>query len=164
MRKMKEKETIETARGKCEDSTQTTFTDTKELAYSVLKQIGCSAQDTEDGRIRIEYQGVVFFMETAEEYPFVKLVWPWCYRCSLLDVEDFARVRKAMNEVNWFGRCALSYYSVPESDEAAVFIQKDFLLIPQIPQLDNYVKSIFNTFFGAARTLELEIEKARQKE
>lgn len=137
---------------------------TRELALNTIVNIGSIPQYNEDGRIQFEYQGIVFYMETSEEFLFVKLVWPWCYRCSLLDVEDFARVRKAINEVNWFGRCALSYYPIPESDEAAIFIQKEFLLIPQIPQLDNYVKSIINTFFGAARTLELEIEKCRMQE
>lgn len=137
---------------------------TRQLALRTIENIGSKPEYTEEGRIQFKYQGVIFLMETSEESVFVKLVWPWCYSCSLHDVENFARVRKAMNEVNRFGRCVMSYYPVPESCEASVFIQKEFLLIPQIPQLDDYLKSIINILFGAARTLELEIEKCRMQD
>jgi len=42
--------------------------------------------------------------------------------------------------------------------------QKHFLLVPQIPDLEDYMKLMLDSFFRTARTLDLEIEKCRLQE
>ena len=46
----------------------------------------------------------------------------------------------------------------------AVHIKKHFLLVPQIPDLEDYMKLMLDSFFRTARTLDLEIEKCRMQE
>jgi hypothetical protein len=46
----------------------------------------------------------------------------------------------------------------------AVHIRKNFLFVSQIPELDDYLKLILDSFFRTARTLDLEIEKCRMQE
>lgn len=136
---------------------------TKELALNTLRRLGCQPEETEEGRIRFDYQGIVFLMEAIDECLFVNLIWPWCYSFSKFDIDEFSRVRQVINEVNMQGTVTV-FYGISDSDEVAVHIKKHFLLVPQIPHLENYLKLMFDSFFRTARTLNLEIEKIRLQE
>ena len=133
---------------------------TKELANKVLREIGCTPQEMEDGRIWFDYQGITFLMEAADDDKFVNLIWPWCYSVSKFDIDDFARLRQAVNEMNARGTATVMY-AVTDSDEVAAHIKKSFLLVPEVPELDNYLKVIINGFFLSARSLDLEVERLR---
>lgn len=136
---------------------------TRQLALNTIEKIGCEPRYTEEGRIQFEYQGVIFLMEAANDCMFVNLIWPWCHRFSKFDIDEFARVRQVVNEINL--RDTLSViYSITDSDDVALHIKKHFLFISQIPQLEEYLKMILNSFFKTARSLELEIEKCRMQE
>ena len=138
--------------------------ETKNLAYSILRQMGCTPEETEDGSIRLEFQGITFLMEAVDECLFVNLIWPWCHSFSIYDIDEFARVRKVVNEINMNSSCSVFYIPNPESDEVAVHIKKHFLLTPQIPNLEEYMKVMFRSFFVAQRDLVTEIEKYRLQE
>lgn len=135
----------------------------KELALSILRKLGCQPEETEDERIRFEYQGITFLMEAVDECLFVNLIWPWCYSFSKFDIDEFSRVRQVINDINM--RCSVSvFYGISDSDEVAVHIKKHFLLVPQIPDLEEFLRVVFDSFFRTARALNLEIEKVRMRE
>jgi hypothetical protein len=136
---------------------------TRQLALNTIENIGSTPQYTEEGRIQFEYQGIVFLMEAANDCLFVNLIWPWCHSFSKFDIDEFARVRQVVNKVNL--RETLSVvYSVMDSDDVALHIKTNFLLVPQIPEVEEYLKLILNSFFRTSRMLELEIEKCRMQE
>lgn len=137
---------------------------TKDLAYSLLHKLGCAPEETEDGRIRFEFQGITFLMEAVNDCLFVNLIWPWCHSFSIFDIDEFARVRKVVNEININSSCSVFYIPNPESDEVAVHIKKHLLLTPQIPNIEEYMKLMFRSFFVAQRELVTEIEKYRLQE
>ena len=137
---------------------------TKDLAYSLLHRLGCAPEETEDGRIRLEFQGITFLMEAVNDCLFVNLIWPWCHSFSIFDIDEFARVRKVVNEINTNSSCSVFYIPNPESDEVAVHIKKHLLLTPQIPNIEEYMKVMFRSFFVAQRELVTEIEKYRLQE
>ena len=136
---------------------------TRQLALRTIENIGYTPQYTEEGRIQFEYQGVIFLMEAVNECMFVNLIWPWCYSFSKFDIDEFARVRQVVNDVNMRGVVSV-FYGTTDSDEVALHIKKNFLLVPQIPDLEEYLKLILDGFFRTARTLDLEIEKCRMQE
>jgi hypothetical protein len=136
---------------------------TKELALSILSKFGCQPGETENERIQFDYQGITFLMEAIDECLFVNLIWPWCYSFSKFDIDEFSRVRQVINDINMRGSVSV-FYGISDSDEVAVHIKKHFLLVPQIPDLEEYMKVVFDSFFRTARTLNLEIEKVRMKE
>ena len=138
--------------------------ETKNLAYSILRQLECAPEETEEGRIRLEFQGITFLMEAVDECLFVNLIWPWCHSFSIFDIDEFSRVRKVVNEINVNSSCSVFYIPNPESDEVAVHIKKHFLLVPQIPNIEEYMKVMFRSFFAAQRELLTEIEKYRLQE
>lgn len=136
---------------------------TRQLALNTIEKIGCEPQYTEEGRIQFEYQGVIFLMEAVNDCMFVNLIWPWCHSFSKFDIDEFARVRQVVNDINARGTASV-FYGITDSDDVAVHIKKHFLLISQIPDLVDYLKLMLDSFFRTARTLDLEIEKYRMQE
>ena len=136
---------------------------TKDLAYKLLREIGATTQETEEGRIRFGYQGVTFVMEVINECLFINLIWPWCYSFSKFEIDEFARVRQVVNDINMRGTESV-FYGITDSDEVAVHIKKHFLFVEQIPDLNGYFKHILDNFFRTARTMEIEIEKRKVTE
>ena len=136
---------------------------TRQLALNTIEKIGCEPRYTEEGRIQFEYQGVIFLMEAANDCMFVNLIWPWCHSFSKFDIDEFARVRQVVNDINARGTASV-FYGITDSDDVAVHIKKHFLLVSQIPDLAGYLKLMLDSFFRTARTLDLEIEKYRMQE
>lgn len=136
---------------------------TRQLALKTIENIGSTPQYTEEGRIQFEYQGVIFLMEVANDCMFVNLIWPWCHSFSKFDIDEFSRVRQVINDINMRGTASV-FYSITDSDDVAVHIKKHFLLVSQIPGLEEYLKLMLDSFFRTARTLDVEIEKFRLQE
>ena len=136
---------------------------TKQLALRIIENIGSKPQFTEEGRIQFEYQGITFLMEATDDCKFVNLIWPWCHSFSKFDIDEFARVRQVVNEVNMNDSLSV-FYTITDSDEVAVHIKKHFLLVQQIPNIEDYLKLMLDIFFRTARTLHVEIEKCRVQE
>ena len=136
---------------------------TRQLALKTIENIGSKPQFTEEGRIQFEYQGITFLMEATDDCKFVNLIWPWCHSFSKFDIDEFARVRQVVNEVNMNDSLSV-FYTITDSDEVALHIKKHFLLVPQVSEVEEYLRVILNGFFRTARTLNLEIEKCRINE
>ena len=145
-----------------ESNMEETFS-TRQLALTTIKKIGSEPKYTEDGHIQFEYQGVIFLMEATDECKFVNLIWPWCHSFSKFDINEFSRVRQVMNEINARGMTSV-FYGITDSDEVAVHIKKHFLLVQQIPNIEDYLKLMLNIFFNTARMLDVAIEKRRVQE
>ena len=137
--------------------------DTRDLALRTLHSIGSEPIETEEGRIEFEYQGIRFIMEAVNDCAFVNLIWPWFHSFSKFDIDEFARVRQVVNDVNLRDTVSV-VYTIADSDEVALHIKKNFIFLPQLPQIDEYLKLNLNSFFRTARTLDLEIEKHRMQE
>ena len=136
---------------------------TRQLALKTIEDIGSTPQYTEEGRIQFEYQGVIFLMEAANDCMFVNLIWPWCHSFSKFDIDELSRVRQVINDINMRGTASV-FYSITDSDDVAVHIKKHFLLVSQIPGIEDYLKLMLDSFFRTARTLDVEIEKFRLQE
>lgn len=136
---------------------------TRQLALRTIENIGSEPKYDEAGRIQFEYQGVVFVMEADNECLFVNLIWPWCHSFSKFDIDEFARVRQVVNDINMRGTLSV-FYGITDSDDVAVHIKKHFLFVEQIPDLEGYLKLTLDSFFRTARTLDIEVEKCRLQE
>ena len=136
---------------------------TRQLALNIIEHIGSEPKYTEEGYIQFEYQGVIFLMETANDCMFVNLIWPWCHSFSKFDIDEFARVRQVVNDINAYGVVSV-FYGVTDSDDVAVHVKKNFLFIQQIPGIENYLRLMLDSFFRTVRKLDLEIEKIKMQE
>ena len=136
---------------------------TRQLALKTIEDIGSTPQYTEEGRIQFEYQGVVFLMEAVNDCMFVNLIWPWCHSFSKFDIDELSRVRQVINDINMRGTASV-FYCITDSDDVAVHIKKHFLLVSQIPGIEDYLKLMLDSLFRTARTLDVEIVKFRLHE
>ena len=136
---------------------------TRQLALNVIEQIGSKPEYTEEGFIQFEYQGVIFLMEATRDCAFVNVIWPWCYSFSKFDIDEFARVRQVLNDINARGVVSV-FYSIADSDDVAIHIKKHFLLVKQIPELEEYFRLILDCLFKTARAVDVGIEKVKIQE
>ena len=107
---------------------------TRQLALNTIENIGSEPKFTEEGRIQFEYQGVVFLMEAVNDCMFVNLIWPWCHSFSKFDIDEFARVRQVVNDINARGTASV-FYGITDSDDVAVHIKKNFLFVPKLRRI-----------------------------
>ena len=136
---------------------------TRQLALKTIENIGSKPEYTEEGRIQFDYQGITFLIEATNDCAFVNLIWPWCHSFSKFDIDEYARVQKVVNDINARGVVSV-FYGETDSDDVAVHIKKHFLFVPQIPDLEEYLRLILDSFFRTVRTLDVEIEKFRLQE
>ena len=136
---------------------------TKELAISVLKDIGADLTDIGEERIQFDYQGITFLLDLEDDCYFVNIIWPWCHTFNKLDIDEFSRVQRVINTINSYDAVSV-FYGISDSDDVVLHMKKNLLFIPQIPQIDSYLRSILGGFFRTVRTLDFEIEKSRLQE
>jgi hypothetical protein len=136
---------------------------TRELAITVLKDIGAELTDVGEDRIQFEYQGITFLMDIDDDCYFVNIIWPWCHTFNKFDIDEFSRVRRVINDVNSFSAVSV-FYGISDSDDVLLHMRRNLLLVPQIPSINDYLRSIMRSFFTTARILDLEIEKSRLQE
>lgn len=136
---------------------------TRELAITVLKDIGAELTDVGEDRIQFDYKGITFLMDVDNNCYFVNIIWPWCHTFNKFDIDEFSRVRRVINDVNSFSAVSV-FYGISDSDDVLLHMRKNLILVPQIPQIDSYLKSILSSFFRTARKLKFEIEKSRLQE
>lgn len=136
---------------------------TRELAITVLKDIGAELTDVGEDRIQFEYQGITFLMDIDDDCYFVNIIWPWCHTFNKFDIDEFSRVRRVINDVNSFSAVSV-FYGISDSDDVLLHMRRNLLLVPQIPSINDYLRSIMRSFFTTARTMDFEIEKSRLQE
>jgi len=147
-----------------ETKTQEASPATRSLVLQTLNKMGCQTEITEEGRIKYVYQGITFLIEASDNCLFVNLIFPWCYSFLRFDIDEFARVRRVVNNINSYSNCTIFYTTNTETDEIAVHVRKHFIFVPQIPDLKGYLAVTMSGFFNTVRELNLEIEKVRMKE
>jgi hypothetical protein len=133
---------------------------TRELAITVLKDIGAELTDVGEDRIQFEYQGITFLMDIDDDCYFVNIIWPWCHTFNKFDIDEFSRVQRVINTINCYDAVSV-FYGISDSDDVVLHMKKNLLFIPQIPHIDSYLRSMLGSFFRTVRTLKLEIEKSR---
>lgn len=120
----------------------------KTLFIETLKKMGCPYQKGNDkNEILVKYQGEKFVMCFYTELPYVR-IWDLGWKAVLLeDLDEVARMRRAINKVNGCG-CATAYYSIDkECGYMDVHAKSTILFIPEIPNLEKYLTIELNDFF-----------------
>ena len=136
---------------------------TRELVISVLKDIGAELTDAGEERIQFEYQGISFLMDANDDCYFINIIWPWCHTFNKFDIDEFSRVQRVVNDINSYDSITV-FYGISDSDNVLLHMRKNLIFVPQIPQINEYLRSILRSFFQTARTLDFEIEKSRLQE
>lgn len=139
---------------------------TRVLLMRTLMSMRCDPLAEENtGRIFFTYQGEQFFATCSNESPFITLYDVWWYQISMdADIEEFACMQKAVNQINAYANCTALYSAHEEERAFGLHLKRNIPFIVQIPDIEVYLKSTLDDFFIAQRALMTEMERNKVKE
>lgn len=140
---------------------------TRDLFIETLTKIGCQyefAEEDGDDRIFFAYQGEHFFVNASNEAWYIQIFDTHWGHVELYDIDEFARLKKAINGSN-LNNSVTTVYTIDEAgSNVDVHCKSIILFIPQIPNLEDYLRLELNEFFRAHQYVGNEMVKLREKE
>ena len=138
----------------------------RDLFLETLTKIGCQyeVEEGEDGNIHFGYQGEYFTVRANNECAYVQ-IWDlhWGH-VELYDVDELSRLRKAINESN-LRNSVIAVYTVDETGgNMNVHCKSIILFIPEIPNLENYLRMELNEYFLVHQFIGTEMARQRESE
>lgn len=139
---------------------------TRDLCAEVLRKLNCDVQFDEENEYNMyfTYQGENFSVETWEDGLMITIWDTWWGTVDLDDLDEVSRVRKAINTINVRQNLTLMYSIDEKSQKFAVHTKRQCLLIPQIPQIENYMVAMLTGFFDVQRSFKEEYDRLRLEE
>lgn len=141
---------------------------TRDLFLDTLSKIGCQYElgETEEDsdKIYFTYQGENFTASANNEGWYVHIWDTYWGHVELCDIDELARLKKAINLSNM--NCAtMTVYTVDEAGSNVDVLCKSVIpFIPQIPEIDKYLRGELNDFFLAHQYVGNEMAKQREAE
>lgn len=138
---------------------------TRDLFLETLSKIGCQYElgegEEDSDKIYFSYQGENFTASASNDGWYVHLWDTHWGHVELYDIDEFARLKKAINLSNL--NCAtMTVYTIDEAgSNVDVHCKSVIPFIPQIPELENYLRGELNDFFRAHQLVGNEMEKQR---
>ena len=139
---------------------------TRDLCAEVLRKLNCDVQFDEENEYNMyfTYQGENFSVDTWENGLMITIWDTWWGTVDLDDLDDVSRVRKAINNINVRQNLTLIYSVDEKGQKFAVHTKRQCLLIPQIPQIENYMAAMLTDFFDVQRSFKEEYDRLRLEE
>ena len=139
---------------------------TRDLCVEVLRKLNCDVQfDEEDDSIMFfTYQGERFRIDTWKDCLMIGIWDTWWGTVDLDDLDDVSRIRKAINIVNINSFLTMVYSIDQEHQQFAVHTKRQCLVIPQIPNVENYLAAMLAGFFDVQRSFKEELHKLRRED
>ena len=141
---------------------------TRDLFLETLSKIGCQYElgegEEDSDKIYFAYQGENFTASASNDGWYVHLWDTHWGHVELYDIDEFARLKKAINLSNL--NCAtMTVYTIDEAgSNVDVHCKAVILFISQIPELENYLRGELNDFFRAHQYVGNEMAKQREAE
>ncbi len=139
---------------------------TRDLCAEVLRKLNCDVQFDEENEYNMyfTYQGENFSVDTWENGLMITIWDTWWGTVDLDDLDDVSRVRKAINNINVRQNLTLMYSVDEKGQKFTVHTKRQCLLIPQIPQIENYMAAMLTDFFDVQRSFKEEYDRLRLEE
>ena len=139
---------------------------TRDLCAEVLRKLNCDVQFDEENEYNMyfTYQGENFSVDTWENGLMITIWDTWWGTVDLDNLDDVSRVRKAINNINVRQNLTLMYSIDEKGQKFAVHTKRQCLLIPQIPQIENYMAAMLTGFFDVQRSFKEEYDRLRLEE
>ena len=150
-----------------DDMTMETNKGTRDLFLETLTKIGCQyefAEEEGDDRIFFAYQGEHFFVNATNEGWYIHIYDTHWGHVELYDIEEFARLKKAINGSN-LSNSVMTVYTIDEAgSNVDVHCKSTILFVPQIPRIEDYLRLELNEFFRAHQYVGTEMARLRESE
>ena len=138
---------------------------TRDFFLDTLSKIGCQYEIDEDNdTIIFAYQGEYFQVYARDESPFVTLYDTHWAHIELCDIDEFARLQKAINQSN-INNSVITVYTIDEAGgNVDVHCKSVVLFIPELPSIADYLRLELGEFFRVHNSVSAEMEKRRKAE
>ncbi len=138
---------------------------TRDLFLETLTKIGCQYEiDPDEGYISFGYQGENFVASATNEEWYVRIWDTYWGHVELYDVDEFSRLKKAVNNAN-LNCTTMTVYTINEEEKKVdVHCKSIFPLMSQMPDLENYLRRELNDFFNAHHFVGNEMAKLREQD
>ena len=140
---------------------------TRDLLLETLTTIGCQyeieeGEDIEEGDIRFGYQGEYFVVRASNKTQFIQIYDTHWGHVELYDIDEFARLKKAINESN-IRNSVTTVYTIDEAgNNVDVHCKSVILFVPEIPNIDGYLRLELSEYFRVHETIYMEMAKQRE--
>jgi hypothetical protein len=142
---------------------------TRDLFLETLTKIGCQYvieedENVEEGDIRFGYQGEYFVVRASNKTHYIQIYDTQWGHVELYDVDEFARLKKAINESN-IRNSVTTIYTIDEAgSNVDVHCKSVILFVPEIPNIADYLRLELSEYFRVHETINLEMAKQREAE
>ena len=142
---------------------------TRDLFLETLKKIGCQyeieeGEDIEEGDIRFGYQGEYSVVRASNKTQFIQIYDTHWGHVELYDIDEFARLKKAINESN-IRNSVTTVYTIDEAgSNVDVHCKSVILFVPEIPNIADYLRLELSEYFRVHETVNMEMTKQRELE
>ena len=137
---------------------------TRQLCKALLNELNCKVIEFEEDPDRIEFmfQGESFCLIATDDSLMVTVYdFSWG-SINLDDIDEVSKLRKVINSVNFkLGGVCVIYTMDVENNRMIVHTKRQFFIIPEIPNLVEYLTAMLTGFFEAQRVLTHELDKER---
>lgn len=140
---------------------------TRDLFLETLTKIGCQYELPEeegDNRIFFAYQGEHFFVIATNEAKLIQIYDTHWGHVELYDIDEFARLKRAINDSNLNNNVTTVYTIDEAGSNVDVHCKFSLLFVPQIPDIEDYLRWALNEFFRVHQFVGVELAKLREKE
>ena len=129
---------------------------TQQLMVSTLTQIGCQPTVNDDDTVAVTYQGEHFHIDFGGPYA---QIWDLGWAGINVNDPDFLQIREAVNQANFdFGPTVVM--TNPDDKGTLYFHSRlGILLHPDIPEIDNYLRSNLDMFFRAKESVRQNFQQ-----
>lgn len=127
---------------------------TRDLCVEVLRKLNCEVQFDEENEYTMffTYQGENFRIDTWKDCLMIGIWDVWWGTVDLDDLDDICHIRKAINTININSFLTMVYSIDQEGQRFAVHTKRQCLLVPQIPNIENYLAAMLAGFFDVQRS------------
>ncbi len=139
---------------------------TRDLFLETLTKIGCQYEisEGEDGDIHFGYQGEYFVVRASNSNRFIHIYDTHWGHVELYDIDEFARLKKAINESN-LRNSVTSVYTIDEAgNNVDVHCKSVILFTQEIPDIVGYLRLELSEYFRVHETINMEMAKQRELE
>lgn len=139
---------------------------TRDLCVEILRKLNCKVQFDEENEYTMyfTYQGENFRIDTWKDCLMIGIWDTWWGSVDLDDLDDICHIRKAINTININSFLTMVYSIDQEGQRFAVHTKRQCLLVPQIPNIENYLAAMLAGFFDVQRSFREELDRLRRED
>lgn len=139
---------------------------TRDLCVEILRKLNCEVQFDEENEYTMffTYQGENFRIDTWKDCLMIGIWDTWWGSVDLDDLDDICHIRKAINTININSFLTMVYSIDQEGQRFAVHTKRQCLLVPQIPNIENYLAAMLAGFFDVQRSFREELDRLRRED